>query len=118
MSRSTLVILGHEVAVDFNDRDLVRGILDLYQRITELGTKRDDGTTNIELAALSLDLIDEADAIVTRTLGQEQRDLLLGAGRKPIKEPVLVLHMLAEGAGSAYDELFGDYAPKGDVLDA
>ncbi len=103
-------ILGVEVVVDFNDRKLVRDILDIYERTESL--KDDEG--GIKVAREAMELVDEADAIVTRAVGQTARDKMFGKDKEPIKEPFEALYALVTPAGAAYDEMLSGYTAKQD----
>jgi hypothetical protein len=101
-----VTILGVEAVVQFNDRVLVRDILDVFDRIKKLQA---DGADAVEATRLSLDLIDEADAIVTRAVGKAAREKMWSGS--PLREPMVALVALVGPAGTAYDELFADYLP-------
>lgn len=101
-------ILGQEVTVDFNDRVFLRSVLDLYARIKATKQQADDGGEVIDIASVTLDLIDEADELVTKAVGAEARKRLWKGN--PVKEPLLAFIALVGPAGKAYEELFADIA--------
>ena len=103
MSRITL--LGVECDIDFDDRVLLRDILETWKAVEALDVEG----RGVDVALVSLDLIDTIDDIILRAVGQEKRDELLGAGKAPIQKPVIALRALIAPAGKAYDEMFRDF---------
>jgi len=100
-------ILSASVVVDFNDRDFLREVLDLYAAFKATKTDAENGRETIEIATVTMDLVDRADALVTKAVGAEARKRLWKGN--PIKEPVVAFIALVGPAGKAYEELFADF---------
>lgn len=96
-------MLGHEVVVQFNDRELLSDILDLFESMQQLS---DEGG-NLRAARISLDMIGKADEIVTRAVGDAARAKLWKGN--PIREPLMAFRQLVEPATVAYESMFADY---------
>lgn len=111
----TFTILGTEVTVDFDDRDLIRDILDLYKRLRALESA---DTDSVDSALVSLDMVAEADAILLRAVGQTARDAICGEGKARIFAPMRALVALVGPAGKAYDAIMSEYAALTDALPA
>lgn len=97
-----VVILGTKLVVQFNDRTLLRTVLELAQGIDRL----EDDRGAIELGMAALDAIDRCDDFFRDKFGQVTRDKLFGKGKQPMKEPLEAIRQLANEVGPAYDEMF------------
>ena len=99
-----ITILGKKLVVDFNDRALLRTVLELAQSIDNL----QDDKGGIELGLAAVKCIDNCDDFFAERFGQAARDRLFGKGKEPMREPLEAIRQLANEVGPAYDELFAD----------
>lgn len=98
-----VVVLGHKLVADFNDRKFLRAVLEMTADFQAL--QDDEGA--IKAAGEVLRRIDALDEFFVDKFGQATRDKLFGKGREPVKEPIEALFQLANEAGPAYDAMFG-----------
>lgn len=110
-SARDFLVDGQPFSADFDDAELLHGLLSLSERITEAAGAHKPGDDPAPVLAALLALSDDAEAMIDQAFGTGAHAKLFGGRAKPFMRSLALVTELAKAAGPVYDTMFAEYQP-------